>query len=179
MAARGDNTTPSRADDDDDTPSATRPRAPTRAIFGRRTVARWKFPYLRNLPPSWSRPARARAFGSGPACAQPRSVTGEAWTWRCSDPTPATAMPPPLSAPGQVRTRKGSLHGGVFDEGIYTAGFTLPAWASTRRRLARGHRRALTEMETAAGRWDRLRAAGERPHSGGARHPGGERAPGP
>ena len=136
MAARGDNTTPSRADDNDDTPSATRPLAPTRAKFGRRTVARWRFPYLRNLPPS--RPARARAFGSGPACAQPRSVTGEAWTWRCSDPTPATAMPPPLSAPGQVRTRKGSLHGGVFDEGIYTAGFTLPAWASTRRRLARG-----------------------------------------
>ena len=175
MAARGDNTTPSRADDDDDTPSATRPRAPTRAKFGRRTAAHWRFPYLRNLPPS--RPARARAFGSGPACAQPRSVTGEAWTWRCSDPTPATAMPPPSPRPARSAHaraarrgfRRGHLHGRLYVAGV---GIDKPA-----ARAGPGH--APMEVGTAAGRWDRLRAAGTRPHSGGARHSGGERAPGP
>ena len=177
MAARGDNTTPSRADDHDDTPSATRPRAPTRAKFGRRTAAHWRFPYLRNLPPS--RPARARAFGSGPACAQPRSVTGEAWTWRCSDPTPATAMPPPplRARPGphtqglaaRRGLRRGHLHGRLYVAGV---GIDTPA-----ARAGPGH--APMEVGTAAGRWDRLRAAGTRPRSGGARHSGGERAPGP
>ena len=130
MAARGDNTTPSRADDNDDTPFATRPRAPTRAKFGRRTAAHWRFPYLRNLPPS--RPARARAFGSGPACAQPRSVTGEAWTWRCSDPTPATAMPPPSPRPARSAHARARC----------TAGSSTRASTRPALRCRRGHRRA-------------------------------------
>ena len=60
-------------------------------------------------------------------------MTGGARTWRCSDPTPATATPPPLPSPGQVRTRKSTrLHGGVFDEGIISFGERAGAQADGR-----------------------------------------------
>ena len=72
------------------------PDPPIRTNFGGGTVARWNFHICANLPPF--RPARAWVLASGPARARPCSVAGKARTWRCIDPTPATA-PPPLARP--------------------------------------------------------------------------------